>query len=339
MLIAMKRWLVLGLLMGLAACADEPVEQESAPVPEGSGEWAVAARADKTEIQVGEALTLDVAIRHPVGAEFLLATGGDNLAPFELVEQIEPVEPIEEDPTESRVKLRIAAYRLPGEIAIPPIEVEYQSESGELASVETQEIPISLVTSLTPEVTEIHDIKSPMADIPVPGRWERLWWLLAALVVAVLAYLLYRRFRKKGAERMAEPLPPPLPPPEVETEEALRTLVEARLLETGKVRQFYIELSDIMKRYAGRRFAVPYLERTTSEIQRDLRVAGITHERQVRLDRILVTSDLVKFARIAPPDDESNRMVPEGFRFVDETKPRVLLPEVVTTESSAGAER
>ncbi len=331
----MKRWLVLGLLMGLAGCADEPVEQESAPVPEGSGEWAVAARADKTEIQVGEALTLDVAIRHPVGAEFLLATGGDNLAPFELVEQIEQDST---EPTESRVKLRIAAYRLPGEIAIPPIKVEYQSESGELASVETQEIPISLVSSLTPEVTEIHDIKSPMADIPVPGRWERLWWLLAALVVAVLAYLLYRRFRKKGAELMAEPLPPPLPPPEVEAEEALRTLVEARLLETGKVRQFYIELSDIMKRYAGRRFAVPYLERTTSEIQRDLRVAGITEERQVRLDRILVTSDLVKFARIAPPDDESNRMVPEGFRFVDETKPRVLLPEVVTTESSAEAQ-
>ena len=334
----MKRWLVLGLLMGLAACADEPVKQESVPVPEGPGEWAVAARADKTEIQVGEALTLDVAIRHPAGAEFLLATGGDNLAPFELVEQIEPVEPIEEDPTESRVKLRIAAYRLPGEIAIPPIKVEYQSESGELASVETQEIPILLVSSLTPEVTEIHDIKSPMADIPVPGRWERLWWLLAALVVAVLAYLLYRRFRKKGAELMAEPLPPPLPPPEVEAEEALRTLVEARLLETGRVRQFYIELSDIMKRYAGRRFAVPYLERTTSEIQRDLRVAGITHERQVRLDRILVTSDLVKFARIVPPDDESNRMVPEGFRFVDETKPKVLLPEVVTTESSAEAQ-
>lgn len=137
---------------------------------------------------------------------------------------------------------------------------------------------------------------------------------------------------------MAEPLPPPLPPPEVEAEEALRTLVEARLLETGKVRQFYIELSDIMKRYAGRRFAVPYLERTTSEIQRDLRVAGITQERQVRLDRILVTSDLVKFARIVPPDDESNRMVPEGFRFIDETKPKAVVPEVVTTESSAEVE-
>lgn len=331
----MKRWLVFGLLMGLAACADEPVKQESVPVPEGSGEWTVGARADKTEIQVGEALTLDVAVRHPAGAEFLLATGGDNLAPFELVEQIEQDST---EPTESRVKLRIAAYRLPGEIAIPPIKVEYQSESGELASVETQEIPILLVSSLTPEVTEIHDIKSPMADIPVPGRWGRLWWLLAALVVAVLAYLLYRRFWKKGAELMAEPLPPPLPPPEVEAEEALRTLVEARLLETGKVRQFYIELSDIMKRYAGRRFAVPYLERTTSEIQRDLTVAGITEERQVRLDRILVTSDLVKFARIVPPDDESNRMVPEGFGFIDETKPKVILPEVVTTESSAEVE-
>ncbi len=190
----MKRRLVLGLLMALVACADEPVTKESVPIPEGSGEWAVAARADKTEIQVGEALTVDVAIKHPAGAEFLLATGRDSLAPFELVEQIEPTKDDSTEPTESRVKLRIAAYRLPGEITIPPIRVEYQSESGELASVETQEIPIALVTSLTPEVTEIHDIKAPVADIPVPSRWGRLWWLLAALVVAALAYLLYRRF-------------------------------------------------------------------------------------------------------------------------------------------------
>ncbi len=118
----------------------------------------------------------------------------------------------------------------------------------------------------------------------------------------------------------------------------MRRLVEARLLEVGKVRQFYIQLSDIMKRYAGRRFAVPYLERTTSEIQRDLRVAGIKQEGQLRLDKILVTADLVKFARIAPPDDESNRLVPEGFRFIDDTKPRVVVPEVVTTEGSVEAQ-
>ncbi len=334
----MKRRLVLGLLIALAACADEPVQQESVPIPEGPGEWAVAAGADKTEIQVGEALTLEVAIRHPAGAEFLLATGGDKLAPFELVEQIEPTDSTENDSTaatESRVKLRIAAYRLPGEIAIPPIKVEFQSESGELASVETEAIPIALVTSLTPDVTEIHDIKGPMANIPVPSRWGRLWWLLAALVLAALAYLLYRRFRKKGTELLAEPLPPPLPPPEVEAEAALRRLLEMRLLGAGKVRQFYIELSDIMKRYAGRRYTVPYLERTTSEVQRDLRVAGIKRGAQVDLDKILVMSDLVKFARIAPPDDESNRMIPEGFRFIDETKPKVAAPEVVTTESQS----
>ena len=326
----MKRWLVLGLLIIVAGCTDEPAQKDSVPVPEGPGEWAVAAWADKTEIQVGEALTLDVAMRHPAGAEFLLATGGDQLTPFELVEQIEPDSTT---PTESRVKLRIAAYRLPGEVAIPPIKLEYQNESGELASVETQPIPIVLVTSLTPEVAEIHDIKGPMADLPVPSRRGRIWWLLAALVVAALAYLIYWRFRKKGAELLGEPLPRHLAPPEVEAEEALRRLVEARLLETGKVRQFYIELSDIMKRYAGRRYAVRYLERTTSEIQRDLRVAGIKQQKQLMLDKILVTSDLVKFARIAPPDDESNRVVREGFRFVDETKPKLVAQELVPSEA------
>jgi hypothetical protein len=329
----MRIRIALGLLAALIACRQEP-EEQPAPIPEAAGDWAVAAQADKTEIQVGEALTLDVTVRHPAGAEFLLATG-ENLAPFELVERVDEDST---NPMESRLRLRIAAYRLPGDITIPPLKVEYRDESGELASIETAPIPISLVTSLTPEVTDIHDIKDPVADIPVPGRWGRLWWLLAALLAAAMAYLLYRRFRKRQPELLAEPMPERLPPPEVEAEEALRKLVEARFLEMGKVREFYIALSEIMKRYAGRRFGVPYLERTTGEIQKDLRVAGIPQEGETKLDKILITSDLVKFARIVPPDEESNRMVPEGFRFIDQTKPRVVAPELVTPDGSVEAQ-
>jgi hypothetical protein len=302
----MRIRIALGLLAALIACRQEP-EEQPAPIPEAAGDWAVAAQADKTEIQVGEALTLDVTVRHPAGAEFLLATG-ENLAPFELVERVDEDST---NPMESRLRLRIAAYRLPGDITIPPLKVEYRDESGELASIETAPIPISLVTSLTPEVTDIHDIKDPVADIPVPGRWGRLWWLLAALLAAAMAYLLYRRFRKRQPELLAEPMPERLPPPEVEAEEALRKLVEARFLEMGKVREFYIALSEIM---------------------------NIPQEGETKLDKILITSDLVKFARIVPPDEESNRMVPEGFRFIDQTKPRVVAPELVTPDGSVEAQ-
>ena len=326
-----------------AACGQQPTEQTT-PVSDQPVEWAVTAQAGKTEIQVGETLDLEVTVRHPAGSEFLIATG-DNLAPFELVERVEHAEEAEEaeeessessSPVESHVTLRLAAYQLAGEIAVPPIKVEYRNESGELASIETEPIPIALGTSLTPEVTDIHDIKDPIADIPIPREWGWLWWLLGAFLVSAVAYLLYRRFSRKQPESMVEPPPLPLLPPEVEAESALRRLVEAGWLQKGEVRRFYIELAEIMKRYAGRRYGVPFLERTTPEIQKGLKRTGIPREAQSQLDKILVTSDFVKFARVVPPDEESNRMVPEGFRFIEETKPAPPPPTVDEVAETVG---
>jgi hypothetical protein len=330
----MRAWLgALALL--IAACQQEPVGQPTpvAPVPDGPVAWLVSAQASKTELQVGETLDVEITVRHPAGQEFLIATGA-NLEPFELVERVD-AEP--SSPVEDHVTLRLAAYRLPGEIAVPPIKVEYRNESGELASLETEPIPITLVTSLTPAVTDIHDIKPPIADIPISREWGWLWWVLGALGVAAIAYLLYRRFTRKRPESMAATPPPPLLPPEVEAETALRRLAEAGWLKKGEVHRFYIELSEIMKRYAGRRYGVPFLERTTPEIQKDLKRTGIPREAQNQLDRILVTADFVKFARVIPPEEESNRMVPESFRFIEETKPLPLPPaleEATVGESS-----
>ena len=68
---------------------------------------------------------------------------------------------------------------------------------------------------------------------------------------------------------------------------------------------------------------------------RDSYIAGIPREAQNQLDRILVTADFVKFARVLPPEEESNRMVPESFRFIEETKPRPPVPELVETVGKA----
>lgn len=304
----------------LLAAACRPEVEQSPPAPAEPVKWEVTATADKKEVQVAEPLVVSVTVRHPPGAEFFLA-GGASLLPFELIERTE--EP-SASPSETRIQLRIAAYRLPGDISVPSMKVEYRDPTdpeGKLHEISTEPIPIKLSTSLTPEVTDIHDLKGPIEDVPVPSRWGRLWWLLLALVAAVLAYLLYRRFQRKKVP-LARPVPaPPLPPPEVEAEQALRALGEARLLEQGKVREFYIVLSEIVKRYAGRRFEVAYLERTTSEILWDLRRARVEGKWVDALGALLEPSDLVKFARRIPEPDESQRMLPQAFRFVDETRP------------------
>lgn len=324
----MRRLIVLASLVVLASCGDKP--DEAPAIPEGPYEWGASATADKAEIQVGEDLSVQITVHHPPGAEFLIPSGAE-LEPFELIERVDETPA---SPVESRITLTMAAYRLPGEIAVPAIQVEYRDESGEMTSIETAPIPIRLVTSLTPDVTDINDIKGPVEDLPVPGRWGNLWWLLLALLAAIIAYLVYRKLRKdRTAPMTAVPAAPPLAP-EIEAEKALRKLADARLIEQGRALEFYTALAEILKRYSGRRFSVPYLERTTTEVLTDLKQTRLKYDSMEILRGILRAADLVKFARVAQADEESQRMIPEAFRFVKETKPQPAPPVVTASDPS-----
>jgi hypothetical protein len=146
--------------------------------------------------------------------------------------------------------------------------------------------------------------------------------LLAALLATLLAYLIYRKFRKQPLAA-AETVPAaPLIPADIEAEQALRKLADERFLEQGRELQFYVVLSEIMKRYAGRRYSVPYLESTTTEILSELKKTRLPYEKAEDLKGLLIASDIVKFARVSYPLEASQKMIPEGLRFVADTRPR-----------------
>jgi hypothetical protein len=281
-----------GLIASGIACRESPPRAARAPVA-----WSVEAGVDKREVQVGEDLTFTLTLKHPEGGDFL-APPDSAFAPFEVIGRTEE----KPSPFETRLGYRLAAYHLPAELEIPKLDLRYRDDQGELRSLPTRPIAVRVVTSLTPEVEDIHDIKNPV-DLEVPRNLSLLFWLLGALVAAGVLYLIYRKLRKEPAAAAAAPWVPPLAPPGEEAEAALRRLAEKKLLEKGEVSQFYTELSEIVKRYAGRRFEVPYLERTTSEVLSDLRpLSGKKLSEGVLSDlrAILETSDLVKFAKRMP---------------------------------------
>ncbi len=179
---------------------------------------------------------------------------------------------------------------------------------------------MSLVTSLTPEVTEIHDIKEPV-DLVVPRDFRLLGWLLLALLAALVAYLIYRKLRKEPEGAIISVAAPPLPPPDVEAEAALKRLAEKGLIRKGELAAFYTELSEVMKRYAGRRFDVPYLERTTSEVLFDLKPKKLTAGTVSELRSILDASDLVKFAKFLPEAAHAEETLQLSHSWIQKTRP------------------
>jgi hypothetical protein len=304
----MKRALLLVLVLAGCKSVEEPV------VPEGPVGWTAAASADKSQVQVGEDLTLTLVLRHPPEGRYV-APPDAAFAPFDVIGKAEE----NVSPVETRLHYRLAAFRLPAHVEIPALKVQYQSE-GKVESLATEAIPVEVVTSLTPDVTEIHDIKEPL-DLEVPRDFRVLWWVLLALAAALLAYLIYRKLRKEPEGVKAPAVAPPLPPPDAEAEAALRRLREKDLIGKGEIPAFYTELSEIMKRYAGRRFEVPYLERTTSEVLFDLRPRKLSAGAISELRAILEASDLVKFAKLMPEPPQAEASLALAFSWVEKTRP------------------
>lgn len=304
----MKRFIPLALVLAACGGGETPV------VPEGPVEWSVSASADKSQVQVGEDLALTLVLRHPPEGRYV-APPDTAFTPFDVIGKFEE----EVSPVETRLQVRLAAYHLPGKVEIPALQVQYQKE-GKIESLATGPISVEIVTSLTPEVTEIHDIKEPL-DLTVPRDFRLLWWLLLALAAAILAYLIYRKLRNEPAGVAAPVWVPPLPPADVEAEAALRRLAEKDLIRRGELKAFYTELSEVMKRYAGRRFEVPYLERTTSEVLFDLKPRKLAQGAVSELRAILEASDLVKFAKLVPETAQAEEAFALARSWIEKTRP------------------
>ena len=81
---------------------------------------------------------------------------------------------------------------------------------------------------------------------------------------------------------------------------ALETLKKSGLAEEGKMKEFYIALSDIIRTYLGAVYSVDTLDKTTGEIYRELRAEVADKKALVFIKEFFEDCDLVKFAKYRP---------------------------------------
>src|SRR5262249_30063893 len=102
----------------------------------------------------------------------------------------------------------------------------------------------------------------------------------------------------------------------------LGALLASGLLEKGRVKEFYIELAEILKRYLGARFGVDTFERTSAEILETLRGVRLPVKSLTLCGQLFEACDRVKFAKYLPDAAETRSTVERGYQLVDETRPR-----------------
>ena len=150
-------------------------------------------------------------------------------------------------------------------------------------------------------------------------RWVLLALLLAGVGVAgyyLITYLQRRKLEEAGNEVVTEPLRPA----EEVALETLDAIKEKKTWQQGQVKEYYTQLTDVVREYIARRFEVSSVEQTSDETLRDIR--PLLSERKdlyEQLRKMLTLADLVKFAKWSTTPNENELSLRNAYTFVKET--------------------
>ncbi len=131
------------------------------------------------------------------------------------------------------------------------------------------------------------------------------WWLLLLLpIIGFAIWWFFIRKKPTEEERIAK-----IPPFEMAVQQ-LTDLDKKLLWQNNKTKQYYSELTDILRTYIEKEFKVPALESTTGELISALkrfkneRGIDISKKTILKLKDLLKEADLVKFAKSKPYAEE-----------------------------------
>jgi hypothetical protein len=308
---------------GPPAGAQPPGAGGAAPAPlrapdSGGSPVTLEVSADRSSVTVGDPVTLTFRLRHAKDVRIVTFDADRALAALEVLDQKEGTPRVLDDGRIEEMRtVTVAAYET-GSKELAPVRVIYKDAAGKEGSVAARRIPITVTSVLTEGQNEPADLKKP-AEMPERALWP--WMLLLALLAAALVAFLWwrRRRRRRPVGEAALPAAPPRPAHEIAYAE-LQRLLSTNLLEKGAVKEFYIELAEIIRRYLGSRYGIDTLDRTSSEILESLRLTRAPVKAMAMISEFLSACDLVKFAKHLPDRDETRRTVESAYRLVDETK-------------------
>ncbi len=291
----------------------------------------VTSAVDKSRITIGDLIEYTVKVSHRKDVKVEMPGLGANLGGFE-IRDYRVDEPNQEAGRTISVYRYTVSTFLTGDFEIPPLTIRYTLPgSAKPGTLATEKIKIRVESVKPSEAGDIRDIKPP---VEIPLDWKRIAvWVGAGaglVALAIVGFLWYRR-RRQGKGLLPVRQEPPRPAHEIAFE-ALARLEASDLLARGEVKAFYIEVSEIIRRYVEGRYGFVALEMTTEELLDALKRAGVDTEIHELFRVFLDRCDLVKFAKYEPRAESHPEILALARQIVERTM--VIVP-VVASDNEA----
>lgn len=204
-----------------------------------------------------------------------------------------------------------------GAYVFPSIEV-WSPDSQILA--QSQPLPFFVNTITVDTTAAIRDIKG-IARVPLTFK-EILPYLLiglaAAAVLALVIWFILKHERKAKPQKKVVKAKPKIKP-HITALKELEKLKMKKLWQNGQIKQYYSELTDIIRTYIDGRYDINAMEMISADILKELEGKEIPQPLLKELEQTLSIADLVKFAKMEPLPDDHDRCFKQAENFVRET--------------------
>lgn len=285
----------------------------------GQGSVSLESKVDRAKITIGDRITYSIKVTKDENVVIEMPEVGANLGMFEILDYNDP-EPQKADGKITQTREYIISTFDVGEYEIPPVTIRFTTEGDTVwQELSTEKIKIEVESLKPSEEGDIRDIKPPLElKLNLKPIIRMIVAGLIIILIGILIFYLIKR-RKEGKSLIPGREKPLRPPHEIALEE-LGKLVNSNLLSERKVKQFYIRISEIIRRYIEGRFYIVAIEMTTMQLIENMKQAEIEHDTTELVNDFLDSCDLVKFAKYIPTDQENQKAIEQAYEIINRTK-------------------
>jgi hypothetical protein len=276
-------------------------------------------RIDKSKITIADTITLEIEANIEPKYDVNMPNVNEVLANFGIVDWKNLGDRLDDkNNVVSTYQYRLEPF-LSGTFPIPAFTFEFHdvNDPNENHKLATEPIDIEVASLLGEQRADLK-IADIEGVVGIPRQASFLWlWILSACVVMIVAGGVVLYFKRKHVKELVRIFKPAH---EI-AYERLRVLIGQNLIESGKIKEFYEGISDILRHYIEHRFDLRAPERTTEEFLFELRNTDVLSKSDKEsLAEFLNHCDMVKFAKYDPTKDQIQTTFDLVKNFIEKTK-------------------
>lgn len=265
----------------------------------------VSVSSDSSWATIGEKIKIKIIVKTSQKSDNIIIDIGEK--EFDITRQGKLKKSIVDGFTIYEKNIGIAFFKT-GDYNIGPFRISIKQGEKTIEERESNTIPIIIKSLLEEDDKDIKPLKN-LIDIKGNPFFVLKYFLALLIIAAVLFFVFYTL--KKSRERPEIPTIPVLPPLE-EFEKRFNLLKRKKFIEDGKIKIFFIALTEIYKNFVSRYYDINAEDLTSYEIVSILKKREEDSFVLENFNSVFYISDLSKFAKFIP---DSNDIKDLDFRI------------------------